>query len=148
MQVAMLRCLPSHLGENMVTHMSLLARENRKLKQQLREQGEAHKKEVQMLRDDTTLFVSNVPPILILGRVKISKPFYSHIGGYKLQLVIRCVSLPPRGRYECKYMFLDSEFKVPPSATLYITTQITKFQLVKIERSKQFLKRNIAITSF
>ena len=30
--------LPSHLGESMVTHMSLLARENRKLKQQLREQ--------------------------------------------------------------------------------------------------------------
>ena len=30
--------LPSHLGENMVTHMSLLARENRTLKQQLREQ--------------------------------------------------------------------------------------------------------------
>ena len=32
--------LPSHLGENMVTHMSLLARENRKLKQQLKEQEE------------------------------------------------------------------------------------------------------------
>ena len=31
--------LPSHLGENMVTHMSLLARENRKLKQQLNEKA-------------------------------------------------------------------------------------------------------------
>ena len=33
--------LSSHMEENMVTHMSLLARENRKLKQQLREQKDA-----------------------------------------------------------------------------------------------------------
>ena len=133
--------LPSHLGENMVTHMSLLARENRKLKQQLMEQGEAHKKEVQMLRDDTTSFLSSVPPIdlcLELPRntdeVCFSKPFYNHIGGYKLQLKIQCISVSGfRRNYKCRYTFLDSEFTVPPSATLYITTQIKKSDNRKIK---------------
>ena len=37
--------LPSHLGENMVTHVSLLARENRKLKLQLKEQGQQLKQQ-------------------------------------------------------------------------------------------------------
>ena len=161
--------LPSHLGENMVTHMSLLARENRKLKQQLREQegqlklqlklqektqeqlteqAEAHKKEVQ---DDITSFLSSVPPIdlhlelpLIVGRVCLSKPFYSHIGGCKLQLEIQCISYSGfRRTYKCRYTFLDSEFTVPRSATLYITTQMKKRGQVTIERSKAiFEKKN------
>ena len=133
--------LPSHLGENMVTHMSLLARENRKLKQQLKEQGEAHKKEVQMLRDDTTSFLSRVPPLdlcLKLPRntdeVFFSKPFYNHIGGYKLQLEIQCISVSVWKRnYKGRYTFLDSEFTVPPSATLYITTQIKERDTRKIK---------------
>ena len=157
--------LPSHLGENMVTHMSLLARENRKLKQQLREQerktqdqlkqtreqqcrenrqlklqlveqGEAHMKlmeEVQMQRS----FLSSVPPIDLhpelprkIDEVSFSKPFYSHIGGYKLQLEIQCISkhthdfLGAYFKYKCRYNFLDSEFAVPPSGILHITTKI------------------------
>ena len=156
--------LPSHLGENMVTHMSLLARENRKLKQQLREQerktqdqlkqqeekiqehcrqsklqliqqGESHKKLVQMQKDDTVSFLSRVPPIdlhpflpIITHEARFSEPFYSHIGGYKLQLQI--VRIPGKVSsvlyytYKCRYYFLDSEFAVPPSATLHITTEI------------------------
>ena len=161
--------LPSHLGENMVTHMSLLARENRKLKQKLREQerrtqdqlkqtqkqeekiqeqhgenrqlelqlieqAEAHKKLIKEQRDDTMSFLSNVPPIDLYlqlprktGEVIVSKPFYSHIGGYKLQLEIQCISRGFWGRhgtYKCRYNFLDSEFAVPPSGILYITTRL------------------------
>ena len=163
--------LPSHLGENMVTHMSLLARENRKLKQQLREQerktqdqlkesreqkekiqaqcresrqlklqlleqGKAHKRlleEVQMQRS----FLSSAPPIDLhpelpqkIHEVSFSKPFYSHIGGYKLQLEIQCIthiiidSLSQLNyKYKCRYTFLESEFEVPQSGILYITTR-------------------------
>ena len=154
--------LPSHLGENMVTHMSLLARENRKLKQQLKEQerktqdelkqtreqqyrenrqlklqlkeqGEAHTK----LMEEVQMLLSNVPPIDLLpelprkiDEVSFSKPFYSHIGGYKLQLEIQCISksvhdfIGVHFKYKCRYNFLDSEFAVPPSGILYITTKI------------------------
>ena len=157
--------LPSHLGENMVTHMSLLARENRKLKQQLKEQpqdqlkriqkqeekiheqceeigelksqlieqGEAQKKlveEIQMQRDDTVSFLSRVAPIdlrplipFTKHEISLSEPFYSHIGGYKLQLEIQSIS-KWFYQYKCRYTFLDSEFKVPPSGILYVTTEI------------------------
>ena len=179
--------LPSHLGENMVTHMSLLARENRKLKQQLREQdkkirnrssqqeGKIWEHEVKMAEqqekieglsrqlklllseqgqasakldmamqkqsNDTISFLSHVPPLYLrpligvvpLSGVWFSKPFYSHIGGYKLQLEIRYTAREPREwgldmrwqyKYKCKYNLLDSEFTVHPSGTIFITTQI------------------------
>ena len=154
--------LPSHLGKNMVTHMSLLARENRKLKlqlreqegqlklklkqqeektrEQLKEQAEAHNKLVQMQGDDTKSFLSGVPPIDLhpelprkIDEVSFSKPFYSNIGGYKLQLEIQCIDISKTGihdllevdryKYNCRYNFLDSEFEVPLAGTLYITTQ-------------------------
>ena len=42
--------LPSHLGENMATHVSLLARENRKLKLQLKQQEKQLRKQEQQLK--------------------------------------------------------------------------------------------------
>ena len=120
--------LPSHLGENMVTHMSLLARENRELKSQLKEQGEDHRKLVQIL--------AKIPPINLcpelprkVDEVFFSKPFYSHFGGYKLQLEIQLKTLRRNFlrtlySYNCRYKFLDSEFEVPESATLHIITQL------------------------
>ena len=88
-----------------------------------------------MQRDDTVSFLSRVPPIylnpllpIITHEARFSEPFYSHIGGYKLQLEI--VRIPGKVSsvfyytYKCRYNFLDSEFAVPPSATLHITTEI------------------------
>ena len=80
-------------------------------------------------------FLSSVPPIDLhphlprkIHEVSFSKPFYSHIGGYKLQLEIQCttqeVLLKAHYTYKYRYTFLDSEFKVPLSATLHITTQV------------------------
>ena len=45
--------LPSHLGENVVTHVSLLARENRKLKLQLKFQEQQLTQQEQQLREIT-----------------------------------------------------------------------------------------------
>jgi hypothetical protein len=139
--------LPSHLGENMVAHMSLLARENRVLKLQLREQEENNRelkiqlrerhekltKQVQKQQDDTQSFLSRVPPVDISFNVQslkqgepwLPKPFYSHIGGYKLQLEVHLIGCTFFSyKYKYRYNLLDSEFTVPPSATLHITTQI------------------------
>ena len=174
--------LPSHLGENMVTHMSLLARENRKLKQQLKEQpqdqlkriqkqeekiheqceeigelksqlieqGEAQKKlveEIQMQRDDIMSFLSRVAPIdfpplipITKHEISLSEPFYSHIGGYKLQLEIQSIS-KWFYQYKCRYTFLDSEFKVPPSGILYVTTEIKNHgETIETKKLSEFCK--------
>ena len=160
--------------------MSLLARGNRKLKQQLKEQpqdqlmqiqkqeekmheqcedigelksqlieqGEAQKKlveEIQMQRNDIMSFLSRVAPIDLRPlitihykhEISLSEPFYSHIGGYKLQFEIQYIS-KWFYQYKCRYTFLDSEFiKVPPSGILYITTEIKiMVRLLKLKSSK------------
>ena len=77
--------LPSHISESMVTHMSLLARENKRLNTELQKQKYSYKE----LKKEVVLVKSSVhvPPIDIkLETSGISQPFYSHIGGYKLQL--------------------------------------------------------------
>ena len=149
--------LPSHLGENMVTHMSLLARENRKLKQQLRERDEKLRENACNTQDQsmelkeqekevkTEVIKNSVPPIdlfsnfaeLQLGETWLSRPFYSRIGGYKLQLQVRLVtkvlaSHPATQHYRviCKYNVLDSESALPRSRILYITTQIKKMDTI------------------
>ena len=137
--------LPSHLGENMVTHTSMLARENRQLKQQVQKQAmklqlqhEEHQtqfKEHQaqlekqgyttqgILRD-----LLDLPPIKLFSMKKfvhhyywLSKPFLSHPGGYVLQLEIR-VGL--KTCLECN--FKDSFSMVPPSRILHKTAEIYK----------------------
>ena len=136
--------LPSHLGENMVTHMSLLARENRKLKQQLttklqlqREEHEAQLKEHgnttrRILRD-----LLDLPPVklcygpslkkIVRHPYWISKPFCSHPGGYILQLEIhfrqKVVQRLLTCFYECN--FKDSFSMVPPSR-IPLTAEVYK----------------------
>jgi hypothetical protein len=168
--------LPSHLQENMVAHMSLLARENRKLRLQLRNQGENHAREKERLklqvreqdeiharekrelklrlREQATenredqgkaheilnkevqrqrTFLSHVPPLDLFWNMEtfkkgdfcLSEPFYSHIGGYKLQLELHCVGLVGcKSKYKYRYSLLDSESAFPPSETLHITAHI------------------------
>ena len=82
-----------------------------------------------MQGDDTKSFLSSVPPIDLypelprkIDEVSFSKPFYSNIGGYKLQLEIQCIDISKTGihdllemdryKYNCRYNFLDSEFEV------------------------------------
>ena len=155
--------LPSHLGENMVTHMSLLARENRKLKQQLREQqekmeggqrlrkleekqgklevqvkkhkdkieeqvGETRKLKQKLLNHKKKMIFSHVPPIDLefpypptsQGQLGVSNPFYSSIGGHKLQLEVRYNVARPS--LSLRYNLLKSEFAVNDrSAVLHVT---------------------------
>ena len=109
--------LASHLTDNLVTHMSLLAMENRKkLKKQLIKQGEKAVAEIRTLqvqlekqdkltkylesqleseRKFTRATICRVPPIDLLCPAKIfgdggkwsSDPFHSRIGNCKLQIV-------------------------------------------------------------
>jgi hypothetical protein len=146
--------LPSHLGENMVAHMSLLARENRVLKLQLREQEENNRElklQVQKQRDDTQSFLSRVPPVNISlkvwqlkqGEPWLSKPFYSHIGGYKLQLELHLIAISITScKYTYRYNLLDSEFTVPLSATLHITTQIKSKYMSTVTRKDRVVCGN------
>ena len=85
--------LSSHMEENMVTHMSLLARENRKLKLQLKSQEEKIEEKNRKLEEkieDVKFQLTCVPPVhlkcLDAKNYWLSEPFYSHVGGYKLQL--------------------------------------------------------------
>ena len=141
--------LHSHLEENMVTHMSLLARENRKLKQQLNEhkkynremiqaQAEDNIKQFQMMDQkvmkqaeylESTLHVSHVVPVdLVCSDVTMSwtsDPFYSHVGGYKLQLcMVRSISVFLSIDYYFSFQYLESEFPVSLPCTLQTTVLI------------------------
>ena len=113
--------LPFHLTDNIVTHMSLLAVENRKLKQQLKKQSEEISKQSVVISNQavqvknqifehdkkleglvTALHPSHVrvPPIDFLCPVSIaeecgtwlSQPFHSHIGGCEIQLKCEFIS--------------------------------------------------------
>ena len=185
------RDLPSHLSNNMVTHMSLLARENRKLKQQLREEfkqelaiqdkenkmleqqlktqeqqlREEFKRELaiqerdykrleqqlmsqeqqlktqeQQLREEfkRELAIQDikqhskmqkknlarilcVPPLLLNVMFnKKSEPFYSHAGGYKLQLETSMSVFT----LNIKFILLESEFAVRLPCKLQITAKL------------------------
>ena len=107
--------LPSHLGENVVTHVSLLARENRKLKLQLKQQEQQFKLHFRL------------PPIrlecakgsLSGYRGWVSEPFYSNIGGYKLQLFMFQTG---SDHFTC--MLMEIEFPVVLPCTQQITMRI------------------------
>ena len=131
--------LASHLTDNLVTHMSLLAMENRKLKMQLIKQGEKAVAEIQnlqfQLKEATKYFESQleserkftkaticrVPPIDLLCPAKIFKdggkwlsdPFYSRIGNRKLQIVFLFSRKESRpfGSIEVSCNLLDEQFR-------------------------------------
>ena len=180
--------LPSHLGENMVTHVSLLARENRKLKlqlkqqelqltqqeQQIKQQEQQHKQQEQqhskekeamkktifthtraLQTQEKLIFASfrpQVPPIRLdcagselLGCTGwVSEPFYSHIGGYKLQLFTCQVY----DKLCC--MYLESEFPaVLPSTqqiTLHVIDQEDNENAHKIVKEYKVIQYNSLIT--
>ena len=141
------RDLPSHLSDNMVTHMSLLARENRKLKQQLKTQEQQLKTHLktreQQLRDEfkkelaiqdkklkrhsqlqklslEKLAYTVIKPLIlnvVLGQK--SEPFYSHAGGYKLQLETLNLYY-----IKIKFTLLESEFAVQLPCQLQLTTRL------------------------
>ena len=154
--------LMSHMSENIITHMSLLARENRRLKSELQEQATLFKSEFQQqatlfkseLQQQATLFKSElqqqatvfrselekqaylsasrqkelltVPPLEIVypGYAKYkkettewySKPFYSHAGGYKLNITIKNSF---RG-LELNFNVLETEFEALSSCKIAI----------------------------
>ena len=144
--------LPSHLENNLVIHTSLLAREYARLKSKEREvlvsrENESLKQEleygkeqieaVRRQRDDQA-FAACVPPIVLCSDLKAiepgmvwrSKAFYSSIAGYKLQFEIQLVSkdatsFTRKYTYEFKCVVLDSEFVIPSSGSLQITSQFT-----------------------
>jgi hypothetical protein len=141
--------------------MSLLARENRRQKLQLREQEENHARENRELKlqlreqeekiQNQLRILSRVPPVdislpiqsLRQGEPWLSKPFYSHIGGYKLQLELhRIVNIVITCKYKYRYNLLDSEFTVPPSATLHITTQIKSEYVSTVTRKDRVVCGN------
>ena len=141
--------LSSHMEENIITHVSLLARENRKLKRQLKEQEEKSRYERQkqernitdldnrivkqaeafeVERSTTKLFLSRVAPIdlvhssvteLLFNETWNSSPFYSHIGGYKLQLYMSLLY-----SYHFGLTLLESEFPVSLPCKLQVTLLI------------------------
>ena len=140
--------LPSHLSESMVTHMSLLARENKRQSLKIESQdSEIKRQSLQIERQSLTIDsqdseikrqcslitflvrgnkselqkISCVPPIdFKLREGESSQPFYSHIGGYKLQLTIekRLFS------YNLVITMLESEFEVKSPYNLSITVLI------------------------
>ena len=134
------RDLPSHLSDNMVTHMSLLARENRKLKKQLKTQEQQLKAQLktqeQQLREElkrqlaiqdkqnskmqkeNLAHILRVPPLFLnFGLRNKSEPFYSHAGGYKLQLETKL-------GLQLKFTLLESEFAVCLPCKLQITAKL------------------------
>ena len=125
--------LHSHMEENMVNHMSLLARENRKLKQLLKDQVKEIKEGFQEMelkfKVNTNLFRSRVAPLdLEFMDVQIkepwfSKPFYNDVGGYKLCLGV--YYKPDKVLFGSVY--IESEFK----DSLPCTQEITMFIIDK-----------------
>ena len=139
------RDLSSHLSDNMITHMSLLARENRKLKQQLKTQEQQLKTQEQQLKTqeqqlreefkrelvvqdkkheqmqkESLARTLRVPPLLLNAELQnTSEPFYSHAGGYKLQLETQISRI-----FTLKFTLLESEFAVRLPCKLQITAKL------------------------
>ncbi len=105
--------LPSHLSDSMVTHMSLLARENRDMKLQL-------KKQVAKERKILLEVLNSIPPLDF--RVLIDSNVQSHIfytrRGYKLKLD---VLYQTKSSIYYSFSTLESEFKVQSPCSLSIT---------------------------
>ena len=135
--------LPSHLTDNVVTHMSLLAKENRKLRLKVKEQSkeivalklklDKQVQEAQLeFRKLTVSFLSCVPPIELLCPVGVSEikepwrsePFYSHIGGYQLRLLVNFeMSSGVKFIKSCNVTAVvrETEFSVQPRLNLDIS---------------------------
>ena len=131
--------LPSHLTDNIVTHVSLLATENRKLKQQLKKQA------AEMIR----LHPSHVrvPPIDILCPVSIarecgtwsSNPFHSYVGECEIQL--KCKFRTSPASLDCHLSVsaksLNWNFRLSVATVLINHSDITKSFAVKLELSRR-----------
>ena len=114
--------LSSHMEENMVTHMSLLARENRKLKLQLKsqeEKSEENKEKIGLLEEKIKVHLIRFPPMYwecffnTKKRSWSSELFYSHVGGYKLRLEFYDNTLIFNTyHFRCKYI-KDKELPLP-----------------------------------
>ena len=135
--------LPSHLSESVVTHISLLARENKTQSSQIERQNseiislarenerlnllikrdnENQSIEIRKLKLQFMRLASNphVPPIdFKLRSGESSQPFYSHICGYKLLLTIEKTLL-----FELDITMLESEFEVKSPYNLSITAMV------------------------
>ena len=141
--------LTSHMEENMVTHMSLLARENRKLKLQHKVQEEKNRqleeknRQLEEKIEEVKYRLTRVPPVYFecLDVWKLvswtSEPFYSHVGGYKLQLELyydsSFMSIPNhqnRCLFSCKYI-KDKELSLP-------CKQLVTVLIIDQERGKHF----------
>ena len=87
----------SHLAENVTTHLSLLARENRRLKGRLQGQGErlaaveAESRRLKLQLRASVLPIEFRPFVedLESGVPWQSDPFYSHFGGYRLHAEVK-----------------------------------------------------------
>ena len=121
--------LPSHLSESTVTHMSLLARENKRLNTEVTSLARENERlNLLIIRDNEnqsteirklklelqfTRLASNprVPPIDFKLRTgESSQPFYSHICGYKLKVAIEGNIF-----LFLTFTMLESEFEVKSS---------------------------------
>ena len=127
--------LPPHLSESMVTHMSLLARENKRQNSKITSLARENERlnlliardqstEIQKLKSELQFMriVSGprVPPIdfkLLTG--ESSQPFYSHMGGYKLKLTIDM-----KIYIFLTFTVLRSEFEVKSPYNLSITAMV------------------------
>ena len=157
------RDLPSHLSDNMVTHMSLLARENRKLKQQLKTQEQQLKtqeqhldiqeqqlkycaslkqdlvtqkerqaKQLQEEKNSLTKYAqqfSHLPPLYLICKATVlevskSEAFYSHAGGYKLQIESIIHNSLQGEQLMVKFRLLESEFAVQLPCRLQIISKL------------------------
>ena len=142
--------LPSHLSESMVTHMSLLARENKRQNSEIKRQNsenerqnseierqnseiERQNSEIKKLKSELQFMriVSGprVPPIdLKLREEESSQPFYSHMGGYKLNSTTRKMFHHFHFKLEEKlsltFTMLESEFEVKFPYKLSITAMV------------------------
>ena len=139
--------LPSHLSESMVTHMSLLARDNKRLNTEITSLARENKNqnseissqhlqitqlvgknenqsvEIKKLKSELELMrscASCVPPIDFKLRAgESSQSFYSHIGGYKLKVAIEKNIL-----LSLTITMLESEFEVKSPYKLSITAMV------------------------
>ena len=107
--------LRSHMEENMVTHMSLLARENRKLKLQHKAQEEKNRQLEEKI-EDVKFQLTRVPPVYLkcldAKNLWSSEPFYSHVGGYKLRLDLYYDIIQNKCLLSFKYI-KDKELPLP-----------------------------------
>ena len=111
--------LASHLTESLVTHMSLLAAENKKLKQQLEQQSKKFESETRFIR----FALSRAVPIDLFcpanSKVWLSEPFYSLSGGYKLKLKLYLDMINMKASLFA--IIMESEFQPKWAPTLQVT---------------------------